>query len=181
MDYGHNPPAVRALVELVEKLEVRGRRLLVLAAPGDRRDEDIRAIAMAVAGRFDHYICRRDDNVRGRGPQEVPHMLARTLREAGVPEGQITVIEREVPAVQAVLEMAQPEDLLLVFADAIERTWKQITSFRSEREVALEPRRRPDLVPIPPAEPQLRFNSEQLIRDERGVILAPRDADEPAD
>jgi cyanophycin synthetase len=181
MDYGHNPPAVRALVELVEKLEVRGRRLLVLAAPGDRRDEDIRAIAMAVAGRFDHYICRRDDNVRGRGPLEVPHMLARTLREAGVPEGQITVIEREVPAVQAVLEMAQPEDLLLVFADAIERTWKQITSFRSEREVALEPRRRPDLVPIPPAEPQLRFNSEQLIRDERGVILAPRDADEPAD
>ena len=42
------------------------RRILVLAAPGDRRDEDLAEIARIAAGVFDHYILRRDDNLRGR-------------------------------------------------------------------------------------------------------------------
>jgi cyanophycin synthetase len=66
-DYAHNAHAVRAMADLAARLEVRGRRIVVVAGPGDRRDEDIRAIAEQVAGRFDHYICRRDDELRGRG------------------------------------------------------------------------------------------------------------------
>src|SRR5262249_18886694 len=62
LDYGHNPAAVGAMVDLVRRLEVKGRRICVLAAPGDRRDEDMREIARLAAGRFDHYICRRDDS-----------------------------------------------------------------------------------------------------------------------
>jgi cyanophycin synthetase len=182
MDYGHNPAAVRSLVDLTQKLDVRGRRLLVLAAPGDRRDEDIREIARTCAGHFDHYIVRRDDNVRGRGPMEVPELLAETLRAAGVAPSAITVIEREIPAVQRALEMAEAEDLLLVFADAIERTWRQITEFRSEQVVELEPKPRNESIGVPQAEPSLAFAAESLIRDERGVILAPKDSsDEPAD
>ena len=34
----------------------------------------------AVAGRFDHYICRRDDNLRDRAPDEVPRIMAAALR-----------------------------------------------------------------------------------------------------
>ena len=60
------------MADLARRLEVRGRRIGVVAGPGDRRDEDIRAIAQQVAGRFDHYICRRDDGLRGRGEDEVP-------------------------------------------------------------------------------------------------------------
>ena len=66
-DYGHNAHAVAAMAELAQRLDVTGRRIVVLAGPGDRRDEDLHAIAKAVAGRFDHYICRRDDNLRDRG------------------------------------------------------------------------------------------------------------------
>jgi cyanophycin synthetase len=54
------------MADLATRLDVRGRRIVVVAGPGDRRDEDIRDIAAAVAGRFDHYICRRDDGLRGR-------------------------------------------------------------------------------------------------------------------
>ena len=50
------------------------------AAPGDRRDEDIREIATLAAGHFDHYVCKRDDNPRGRGETEVPDMLRDALR-----------------------------------------------------------------------------------------------------
>ena len=50
LDYGHNPAAVRAMCQLVERTPVRGRRLVALTMPGDRRDEDIAEVAKIAAG-----------------------------------------------------------------------------------------------------------------------------------
>jgi cyanophycin synthetase len=129
-DYGHNAHAVAVMADLAQRLDVTGRRIVVLAGPGDRRDEDLVAIAHAVAGRFDHYICRRDDSLRDRAPDEVPRLQAGALRAAGVPEGAISVIPDEQEAVDAALNMGEAGDLLLVFADALVRSWKQITKFK---------------------------------------------------
>ena len=129
-DYGHNAHAVGMLADLAQRLDVAGRRIVVLAGPGDRRDEDLVAIAMAVAGRFDHYICRRDDNLRDRGPEEVPRIQAQALRAAGVPEGMISIIPDEQEAIDAALQMGAAGDLVLIFADALVRSWKQITKFK---------------------------------------------------
>jgi cyanophycin synthetase len=84
-DYGHNAHAVGVMADLAQRLDVVGRRIVVLAGPGDRRDQDLREIADAVAGRFDHYICRRDDSLRGRASDEVPKIQAARLRERGSP------------------------------------------------------------------------------------------------
>jgi cyanophycin synthetase len=130
-DYGHNAHAVGAMADLAQRLDCTGRRIVVLAGPGDRRDEDLRAIADAVAGRFDHYICRRDDSLRDRGPDEVPKLQAAQLMLRGVPESAISIIPDEQAAIDAALNMGQPGDLLLVFADALIRSWKQITKFKS--------------------------------------------------
>ncbi len=138
-DYAHNAHAVGVMADLAERLDVRGRRLVVVAGPGDRRDEDIRDIAQAVAGRFDHYICRRDDGLRGRAGDEVPNMIAAVLRERGVPDSAITLIPDEQEAIDAALRMGQPGDLLLVFADALTRSWKQVTKFRPEGDAAPAP------------------------------------------
>jgi cyanophycin synthetase len=132
-DYGHNAHAVGMLAELAGKLDVRGRRLVVVAGPGDRRDEDIRDIARAVAGRFDHYVCRRDDGLRGRAGDEVPQMIAAVLREQGVRDEQITIIPDEQEAIDHALRMGRPGDLLLIFADALTRSWKQVTKFKPDR------------------------------------------------
>jgi cyanophycin synthetase len=130
-DYGHNAHAIEALCSLAARLEVKGRRICVFSAPGDRRDQDIRAIARVVAqAGFDHHICRRDDGRRGRGDDEVPRMLAETLRERGVEDERITVIIDEQQAIDAALRMADPGDLLLIFGDALARGWKQITHFK---------------------------------------------------
>ncbi len=131
-DYAHNAHAVGVMADLAQRLDVHGRRIVVVAGPGDRRDEDIRDIARAVAGRFDHYICRRDDGLRGRASDEVPLMIAAVLREHGVREDQITIIPDEQQAIDAALRMGQFGDLLLVFADALTRSWKQVTKFRPE-------------------------------------------------
>ena len=86
LDYGHNEAAVGAMVDLVERLNPLGQRIVCVTCPGDRRDEDVRAIAAKVAGHFDTYICHADDNPRGRAPDEVPKMIRAALIEAGVPE-----------------------------------------------------------------------------------------------
>jgi cyanophycin synthetase len=198
-DYGHNAHAVGVMADLAQRLDVAGRRIVVLAGPGDRRDEDLVAIARAVAGRFDHYICRRDDNLRDRAADEVPLLQAASLRAAGVPDSAISIIPDEQEAIDAALRMGAAGDLLLIFADALVRSWKQITKFKPEaitsrdtaatggpaaagasRSAQSAPHAQPaaqtpaeptrDAVPAS-AEPG--FNLDGLIRDERGVRLAP--------
>ncbi len=186
-DYGHNAHAVAAMADLAQRLDVPGRRIVVLAGPGDRRDEDLVAIARAVAGRFDHYICRRDDNLRERKADEVPRIQAVALRAAGVDERAISIIPDEQEAINAALNMGQPGDLLLIFADALVRSWKQITKFKPAGVIAPAPAALP---PAPPfaaspsdgaahgAEAAIApFSLEGLIRDERGVHFAPEVAD----
>src|SRR5271169_1994516 len=195
LDYGHNAHAVGMMADLAQRLEVTGRRIVVLAAPGDRRDEDLVAIAAAVAGRFDHYICRRDDNLRNRGPDEVPRIQAQALRAAGVPESAISIIPDEQQAIEAALRMGEAGDLLLIFADALVRSWKQITKFKSSGAPVARPASRSAAPPAPspaadsssgngagervpqdfpvPAAEAADFNLEGLVRDERGIHMAP--------
>ena len=180
-DYGHNAHAVSVMADLAQRLDVTGRRIVVMAGPGDRRDEDLHAIALAVAGRFDHYICRRDDNLRDRDGDEVPRILAKTLMGAGVPKEQITIIPDEQAAIEGALNMGQQGDLLLVFADHLTRSWKQITKFRPagspEPTAAQAPAPLVPLVTETAQEGPVLVSLEGLIRDERGVHFAPEAED----
>jgi cyanophycin synthetase len=176
-DYGHNAHAVGVMADLSQRMDVAGRRIVVLAGPGDRRDEDLVAIADAVAGRFDQYICRRDDSLRGRDGDEVPRIQSKALKARGVPEEAISVIPDEQEAIDAALRMGQQGDLLLIFADALARSWKQITKFKPEGVHTPEaPKPRATPVETAPEAPALS-DFEGLIIDERGVHLAREDAD----
>src|SRR5690606_1413987 len=68
-DYAHNAHAVGVMADLAQRLDVEGRRIVVVAGPGDRRD----------------------DALRGRDGDEVPNIIARALRAAGVPDDAISV------------------------------------------------------------------------------------------
>ncbi len=132
LDYAHNPAAINSMVNLTQKLDPKGRKIAVVAMPGDRRDEDIAETARLIAGQFDHYICRRDDSLRGREPDEVPRLLQDGLLSAGVSKEQIQIIPEEHEAVTTALQMARKDDLVLLFGDNIDRCWEQITQFRPE-------------------------------------------------
>jgi cyanophycin synthetase len=183
LDYGHNAPAIKTMVELVERLKPHGRRIVVVSAPGDRRDEDVRAIARLCAGHFDLYVCRRDDHPRGRAHDEIPKLLAETLIVEGVDPQRIQVLPREPEAVDFALRAARADDLLLVFSDILGRTWKQITEFLPGEEARpKEPQTPPGEVVIGSFADLGLDGSVELIRDERGVrIAAGSRADEPAD
>ena len=130
LDYGHNEAAVGAMVDVVDRLTPRGRRIVGVTCPGDRRDEDVAAIAAKVAGHFDAYICHRDDNLRDRKPDEIPTLMLAALIAEGVAPEAITIVEEENKALDAALAQAQRDDLLLFFCEAITRCWKQIVHFK---------------------------------------------------
>jgi cyanophycin synthetase len=177
LDYGHNPAAVQAMADLCRKLEVTGRRICVAAAPGDRRNEDIQEVARIIGRHFDFIVLRRDDDTRGRAPEEVPRLMQQALREMGFPEDRMIVIPDEQKSAEYALKMARRGDLVLMFADKVSRTWKQIIYFKPEGEEAT-----PAAAPAPVQEtPAAASGGEtladslgdvQIIQDERGVRLA---------
>lgn len=179
LDYAHNPAALGAMSTMATRMDVSGRRICVVSMPGDRRDQDIADGAAALAGHFDHFICKADDNRRRRDHDEIPQMLRAGLMANGVVEDAISIIPSEADAIEAGLAMAAPGDLLVIFGDDTARCWKQIIYFNSgEKEEAAEP-----TAVEPPASQEFEdfFDSEKaLIRDERGVRLA-RDVSEDAD
>jgi cyanophycin synthetase len=174
LDYGHNPAAIKAMTTLTQRLEPSGDSIVVLSAPGDRRDEDIIESARMVAGKFEHYILKRDDHPRGRGPVEVPELLRKSLLEASVPEDQIQIVPSEVDAIETALQMAQMGDLLLIFGDNIDRSWKQIIEFKPDGDATKTARSKPKRVEFSSNScvPQMDLGEQRLIRDERGVRLA---------
>ncbi|HSK75946.1 MAG TPA: cyanophycin synthetase, partial [Thermoanaerobaculia bacterium] len=84
LDYAHNAHSMEAVARTVLELAVHGRRVGVIASPGDRRDEDILALAKAAAPAFDLVLIREDDDLRGRQPGEVGALLRQGLLDAGV-------------------------------------------------------------------------------------------------
>jgi cyanophycin synthetase len=177
MDYGHNAHAVGVMAELAQRLDVAGRRIVVLAGPGDRRDEDLRAIAEAVAGKFDHYICRRDDGLRGRDGDEVPRIMAKALQAAGVGGDAISLIPDEQQAVDAALKMGRTGDLVLVFADALTRTWKQIIRFKPDGDMP-NPAPRTEMPELTTTmDEHLVAAMEGVVRDERGLRFEREESD----
>jgi cyanophycin synthetase len=177
LDYAHNPAAVKAMCNLVDRFDADGKRTVVLAAPGDRRDEDIRDIASIASGHFDHYICRCDDNRRGRGADEVATMLKNRLLETGVAADKIEVIPDEQEAVIRALEISAVGDLLLVLADNIKRTWKQIIYFNAGARKDEATRKAPAAVELPQIEGFSFDDDIEIISDERGVRIARDEGD----
>ena len=130
LDYAHNAHGMAAVAKTVLALTVRGRRIGVISAPGDRRDEDILELAHEAASAFDLIILREDDDKRGRSAGEVGEILRRGLLDAGLAAERIVPgVYAEQEAIERSLATAEPGDLLVIFGDNLQRAWQLITGF----------------------------------------------------
>ncbi len=147
LDYAHNAHGMEAVTRTVLELAVHGRRIGGSASPGDRRDEDVLALAAAAAPAFDYLILREDDDLRDRQPGEVGELLRRGLLQAGVPAERICPsVYGEADAVVKALEMARAGDLVVIFGDKLSRVWDLIVSFKPQPQTAEAPVRERELV-----------------------------------
>lgn len=176
LDYAHNPAAIKTITDLAMRLEVRGKRRIVLAMPGDRRDEDIQEAAEIAAKGFDHFICKADDDRRGRAVDEVPKLLQKHLISTGVPESSIEIIPSEKDAIEHALGASNEGDLLIVLGDNISRCWKQIVHFNDHKQGDVSENSAPSSdYPEKLFEPvEHKFElaeGQRLVHDERGVRI----------
>jgi cyanophycin synthetase len=184
LDYAHNPAAFAMITDLAGRLDVAAKRRVVISIPGDRRDEDITEAAKIMAHGFDSFICKADDNRRGRGHDEIPQLLKAALIDQGVAESAIEVVASEEDAVNHGLSQCGPGDLLVVLGDSITRCWKQIIGFNSGSlvESVITPASQTSAEKLyAPVEQIFELEEGQkLVKDNRGVRIVV-EHDEPAD
>ena len=137
VDYAHNPPAVDALGQFVDRLSepstggarapVTGRRIGVIATAGDRRDVDIRELGSVAARYFDEIIVREDENNRGRPRGETAALIVEGIAAAESSRvTAVTTILDELEATRRALDMAVEGDVVVVCVDHANRVWKEL-------------------------------------------------------
>jgi len=123
-DYGHNPDAMRALVQAVYALPAK-RRSVVISGAGDRRDEDIRAQTRILGRAFDDAILYQDQCQRGREDGEVLALLRQGL-EGAARTRRVQEIHGEFLAIDTALDSLRGGDLCLILVDQVEEALAHI-------------------------------------------------------
>jgi len=127
VDYAHNPAAIAALGDLVNRLRPNYRRTIaVIAAPGDRRDQDIREFGAIAAKTFDLLVIKEDNDRRGRKDGDIAKLLWEAAHEAGMPPDRMITVLDELEATRHALKLAEPDDLVVICADEITAVWKEV-------------------------------------------------------
>ena len=102
--------------------------------------------------------------------------MAKVLREQGIKEENIIVIPDEVEAIEKGLSIAEHDDLVIVFGDAITRCWKQIIHFNGINCDPENPTEKPVKAETSSLEtnepdPFVLASGMKIVKDERGVRL----------
>ncbi len=132
VDYGHNSAAMTKMAELVRELR-KARAIGVVSTAGDRRDEDIRELGRVAATAFDVIVAKEDRDLRGRAAGEMMALLREGALSGGVPAEAIHAVSDELEAIDFALGMAEPSDLVVIFADDPPAAYKRVIYWGVDR------------------------------------------------
>jgi cyanophycin synthetase len=118
-DYGHNPDAMEALASAINRIPAK-RRMVVISAAGDRRDEDIRLQTQILGEIFDEVVLYQDKCQRGRNDGEVLGLLREGLENAKRVR-KVSEIHGEFKAIDTALTNLQAGELCLILVDQVEQ------------------------------------------------------------
>lgn len=131
VDYAHNPAAIAGLMDFVYNLDA-ARRIGIITAPGDRRDDDLRMVGR-LSSRLDRVIVREDKYRRGREPGEVSRLIIEGLREGGMSDSRFEIIYNESEGLAHAMSQMEDNDLVLVLADDVPAVLTQLHALAGDR------------------------------------------------
>ncbi|MBU3710244.1 MAG: cyanophycin synthetase [Limnohabitans sp.] len=123
-DYGHNPDAIKALVQAVTNLPAQ-RRSVVISGAGDRRDDDIREQTRIIGDAFDEVVLYQDACQRGRVDGEVLGLLRQGL-EGAQRTSKVDEIYGEFKAIDQAMDRLKSGDLCLILIDQVDEALAHI-------------------------------------------------------
>ncbi len=115
VDYAHNPDGLAQLLTVARALKPR-RLGLLLGQAGNRDDAAIAELARTAAAFAPDRVVLKELPLmlRGRAPGNVTSLLAKALREAGMPDTQVQVEPDEEAAAISLLDWGQGGDVLVM-------------------------------------------------------------------
>jgi cyanophycin synthetase len=118
VDYAHNKDGLCQLKNYLDQTTA-SVRVGIVACPGDRRDEDIRAIGICAAGMFDEIIIKHDKDGRGRTNEEITELIRAGIDSvnASVP---VIIVSDELEAVQYAINTAKDDYFIVVCTEKVE-------------------------------------------------------------
>ncbi|HYP60640.1 MAG TPA: cyanophycin synthetase [Thermomicrobiales bacterium] len=125
MDYCHNVAGLESMADFVKRLGA-AHAIGMIAMPGDRLDSDIMAFGDLAARTFDRIVIREDVNRRGRADGEIAEILRQSARDAGMADDHICIVLEEIEAVNAAIELAQRDDLVVLLVDKPAAAWREL-------------------------------------------------------
>ncbi|HEV2529019.1 MAG TPA: cyanophycin synthetase [Thermomicrobiales bacterium] len=136
MDYGHNVGALTGVADFIARSTAR-QTTGVIASPGDRREEDMRAFGELAGRTFDQLVIREDSKRRGRAEGEVAAILREAAIQGGMAPDRITVVLDELAAAHRAIDLSRPGDLVVVLVDSVNEVWHSLAARAEQNEPAV--------------------------------------------
>jgi cyanophycin synthetase len=128
LDYAHNTHGIQAIGKFVKSVDAT-LKVGIVAAVGDRRDEDIIAVGVESAKIFDEIIIRQDKNLRGRTEQEMIELMTQGIHSVD-PAKKITVFRKEADAIDYAISNAIKDSFIVVISDVVPDALEQVKKYK---------------------------------------------------
>jgi cyanophycin synthetase len=120
IDYAHNIGGFEELKHYLANKKA-SRKVGIIAAVGDRREEDIRNIGVYAAQIFDEIIIRHDNDLRGRTKEALNELLIEGIRK--VDENKIPlIISDEMDAIRYAIDNAVKNSFITLCTDKVQNS-----------------------------------------------------------
>ena len=130
LDYAHNAAGLRALQDMVSKME-GSPKIGMIAGIGDRRPEDNHEIGAVAAETFDEIIIRQDKNLRGKTEQELIEMIHAGIKSVD-PNKPVLIIPSEKEAITYAINNAKKGSLLVFCSDVVPDALNLVMQFKEQ-------------------------------------------------
>ena len=137
LDYAHNTHGIQAIGKFVNSVEAPSK-VGIVAAVGDRRDEDIISVGEESAKIFDEIIIRQDKNLRGRTEEEMIELMTKGIYNID-PTKKITIFRKESEAIDFAIQNAQKDSFIVIISDVVPDALEQVKRYKDiEDGIAVE-------------------------------------------
>jgi cyanophycin synthetase len=130
LDYAHNPAGLRALGNLVLKMD-GSPKIGIIAGVGDRRDEDTIELGAVAAEIFDEIIIRQDRNLRGKSEDELIGLLEKGIDSVDLAKPR-KVIPSEAEAIKYAIDNVKKGSLIVLSSDVVPDALNLVMKLKEE-------------------------------------------------
>lgn len=133
VDYAHNPHGINAIGKFVKSVDATVK-IGIIAGVGDRRDSDLMSVGEEAAKVFDEIIVKLDEDLRGRTPDEILHLVTAGIKRYDAGK-KITVNTSECAAVEMAIHGAVPGSFITILTDNIAKVLQCVRELQQSEQL----------------------------------------------